>query len=344
MKLHRIRGFSCLSALRPGHDYLPALDEIAALGGTLTRVFCGALPWAGQSPGHVYDRLPAFLDACRERSLHAYLSYITEAGTGYALDGHVREIEDIVTGRDNVLRECANEPWHGSQGGKLDAARLRDLCARMAGPRNPGAPTADEGPEAKAFASFSDFIGPHLNRGHDGTTRRDKWDMIRRIRELELVSAETGLPVIDNEPIGADEASEFGRREADPSVFFTQGVLDGIIAGGIFHSQSGLWADRLGPNQRLCAEAYMAGSNLWPDDVRPAFRNSAVNGGWEDSPVQWHNVNGCTRAYSGIWGDEGLTIALGIRGDHGVRFGHGWRPVDVLAERPGVTVWRVSRA
>jgi hypothetical protein len=337
---HRFMGCTMGAALRPGHDYRPALDEAMALGFTHARTFCGELPWAGQSLRAVYERLPGYLAALRERGLRLYPSYVTEAGRGFNLDAHVRELEALFAGRDDVgPKEAANEPWHPSQGGRLDAARLRSLCEQMAGAKTAGAPQVDEGAGVLVYAGFSDFLGPHLNRGQDGHTRREKWDMVRRIREFELLPG----AVVNNEMIGADEAADFGRREADPNVFFTAGVLDGFIAGGVFHSQSGVWANPLGPNQRLCAEAYVAGARVWPAGVRPSFRNSNVNGGWADSPVAAHDTARCVRAYSGVFGNEGRVIALGITGDHGVRFGAGWRPVEVMAERPGVAVWRVSR-
>lgn len=332
MKLHRIRGVSCLAALRPGHDYRPALDEAAELGADLVRVFCGALPWAGQEIGHVYERLPQFLDACRIRSLHAYLAYITEAGTGYALDAHVREIEQIKAGRDNVLSEVGNEPWHATQGGRLTPERCRELAMRMAGPVGYGAAEDDESP----IYAGGDFVPVHLSRS------RDKWNQVRRVREMEVLTK----PALNQEPIGADEASIPGKREADPSYFFALGALNRLFeVGGVFHSQSGLFAERLGPNQRLCAEAFLHGARIWPDQqVRLIYKNAGHDG----SPVLRARFNdgraepGCTRAYSGVIGNDGFTIALGTVGDPGVEFGNGWRPIEVLADRPGVVVWRVS--
>ena len=67
--IHQILGTSMLAALRPGHDYRPALDEAAALGFNLVRTFCGPLPWCGQERRHVYERLPGFLQDCADRAV-----------------------------------------------------------------------------------------------------------------------------------------------------------------------------------------------------------------------------------------------------------------------------------
>src|SRR5436190_16298418 len=133
--LHAIRGASVLSALRPGHDYRPALDEAFALGFDLVRVFCGALPWCGQRIEDVYANLPTFLAECEARGLNVYLSFNTEAGTGYDLEAHVDRVEGIARNFPVVvLREVANEPWHSTQGDRLQPQRCADLGERMAWP------------------------------------------------------------------------------------------------------------------------------------------------------------------------------------------------------------------
>jgi hypothetical protein len=335
MDIYRIYGHSCLSALRPGWEYRPALDEDQALGSRMVRVFCGALPWCGQELSHVYDRLPTFLDECNARGMDVYCSYITEAGTGYDLEAHVDTIEDIVRGRLNVLREVANEPYHGSQGGRLSPDRCLDLADRMDAPTGLGAPADDESTEYGSGA----FQPWHRDRS------RDQWNQVRRQREGEALSGTLHKPVFDQEGIGAGEVDEPGKREADPSIFFTQAILARLfeLGGTIFHSQNGLDATTLQPNQRACAEAFRDGWFLWNDPRQVSYQNSNVNGGWENSPVQWHNVNTCVRAYSGTVDRDGFTVALGLTADPEIQWGAGWVCQGIMDARPGVTVYRVSR-
>jgi hypothetical protein len=337
MELHTIVGASCLSALRPGHDHRPTLDELAALGVNLVRVFCGALSWAEQTPGDVYMRLPTFLDDCHARGLDAYLSYITDAGTGYDLERHVDELEAMTAGRVNVLREVANEPYHPTQGGRLPWERLSALRDRMAEPAALGAAEDDESDDN----TRGDFGSVHRDRS------RDKWNCVRRVREIEGLSDRAEKAAIDQEPIGAAEVSEPGRRESDPAIFFTQSVLAKIMAvGTVLHSTDGLAAVPFRVNQRMCAQAFIRGSQCW-QGTRLTFKNA----GWHDSPVKdaaFSDRPGGTvvRVYSGVSGDSGITCALGLTGEPKIEWQNGWAPREtdpIVDELPGVIVYAISR-
>src|SRR5688572_25459617 len=107
MRRYRILGCSMLSALRVNHDWRPAADEADRLGFRVWRVFGGRLPWAGQDLRDVYQNLPALLSEARQRGRHVLLDYHTEAGTGYDLEAHTRELEAITADRDNVLKSVA---------------------------------------------------------------------------------------------------------------------------------------------------------------------------------------------------------------------------------------------
>lgn len=339
--IHQIVGASCLAAVRPNHDPRPALDEIAALGFNAVRgPFAGALPWAGQELRHVYEGLPRFLGWCSERGLNAIVPYITEAGTGYDLDAHVRELEGIrASYRKVVLPEVGNESPHPSQGGRLTPERCRDLAAMMVGPVSYGADLDDE---STRYAG-GDYVSIHLDRGRD-----HRWNMVRRVREMLAVSEATGKPILSGEPIGADETEQPGKRCAAPEVFFTLGALNRLFLGGsgVWHSQAGLMAERLGPNQRRCAEAYLAGVRVWPGAERLQY----FNVGHQNSPIVSARFNegdlrkeGCTRSYSGLSGDSGINVTLGISGDPGLSWGNDYWAGEVLGEMPGVRVTRVVR-
>lgn len=335
---HQILGTSMLAPFRPGHDYRPALDEAAALGFTLVRTFCGPLPWCDQTREAVYARLPGFLQDCADRGLNAYLSYVTEAGTGYDIVTHIAEVERIAFYFPAVvLREVANEPWHPTQAGCFSPVDCREYARFMNAPLSFGAAEDDE-----SGTYQGDFVAVHLDRG------RDKWNQVRRVREMLALSESTGKPVLNQEPIGADETSVAGKRESDPSFYYTLGALNRLFLGGngVFHSQSGLMAEVLGPNQLACARAYLQGVRVWPGANRLTYKNV----GQGDSPVTSARFNdgdlskdGCTRSYCGLDGNEGLNVTLGIAGDSGVQWGNGWRPSDVLGRMPSVLVTRVVR-
>lgn len=336
--IYRLCGASCLSALRPGHDPRPALDENVALGFQMVRVFCGPLPWANQTINDVYRNLPSFLGWARERGLHVYEAYHTEAGTGYDLDAHTRELERINADRDNVLREVGNEAPHPTQGERLPPERCHDLSGAMVGPVGYSADIDDD--ESDRYAGGT-FVPWHRDRG------RDLWNDVRRQREGLALQENTSKPVFDQEGKGAAEAAEPGRRESNPAYFYTQSALAQLfnLGGTVFHSDDGLNAVPLRPQQRRCAEAFIRGFRIIPT-TDLAYRNAGHDG----SPVHGATFNdgdtsqaGCTRAYSGIQGGSGYTVALGICDDGNPRLEWDWAHHEIIESDAGVQVYKVAQ-
>jgi hypothetical protein len=243
----------------------------------------------------------------------------------------------------NVLREVANEPWHPTQGGRLPWERLSALRDRMAKPAALGAAADDESDDN----ARGDFGSVHRDRS------RDKWNCVRRVRELEGLSDRVAKAAIDQEPIGAAEQSEPGRRESDPAIFFTQAVLAKIMAvGTVLHSTDGLMAVPFHANQRACAQAFVRGAKCW-SGPRLSFRNAR----WADSPVKtadlldtdpnspYYNPEGTVvRVYSGVSGDSGMTCALGLTGDPKIEWQNGWAPAGIVDQMPGVQVYAIRRS
>lgn len=341
--LHRCLGASLLAALPNGVNYRPALDEAVALGWNIVRVFCGALPWANQTIDQVYANLPTLLAECGSRGLNAYLSYHTEAGTGYDLDRHTDEVEAIARAYPVVvLREVANEADHDTQGDRLPPERCADLAARMAGVCAHGATL--EGDESPKYDG-RDFKAVHLDRG------RDVWNMVRRVREIYAHVERNGQHATNQEPIGADEVDKPGSRCADPAIFYTMGALDRLFdCMAIFHSEDGRYARTLGPTQRRCADSFGAGFRTWPTADVLSYRNAGHAG----SPVRGANFDRVVRCYSGLApsGIEALTVLLGLQQSieyADVELNDGWRWDTLIGQMTGadgklVQVWRTAAA
>jgi len=342
--LHRAVGASMLAPLRPGHDYRPALDEAVGLGWNILRTFCGALPWCGQEIHHVYDHLPTYLGECQARGFNAYLAYHTEAGTGYDLEQHTDEVEAIARSYPVVaLREVANEADHDTQGDRLSPDRCADLADRMDGPTSFGATL--EGDESDTYAG-RDHTSVHLDRG------RDPWNMVRRVREIYAHTERFNRPANNQEPIGAAEADEPGSRCADPAIFHTMALLNRLfdVTVDIYHSDDGLYANRLGPRQLQCAQAFVSGSRVWPTGDVLGYRNA----GHEGSPVRDANFDKVIRVYSGLMpsGVEAMTVALGLTGsvdESQIQLNEGWRWDTLLSRMAGadgrlVECWRTTCA
>jgi len=323
------------------------LDATRALGFNGIRVFAGALRWAGQSAEHARATLPTLLDEAAARGLYVYVSAITDSRDGgYDVEAHLRQVAAIVAQHPNGLLEVANEIGHPTQSDRVNDQPWLLAVARRVIPAGVswalGAPIGTDEPDelGRYRGDGGLFNTAHLDRG------RDKWNQVRRLREIEAISAATRRPAMSGEPIGADEwmggATGTRQRRNDPEFFFTLGALSrGFELGTVFHSQAGLDGQLLGPVQRECAEAFLAGWRALNTTDRLTF----VNAGWPGSPVASANFNhnGIVRAYSYVSGHRGWTVLLGINGDPGVRWGGGWSPVGVVAERPGVQIISITK-
>ena len=190
----------------------------------------------------------------------------------------------------------------------------------------------DEWPYWDEVFTYSRSYGTsHLKR--DGSDA----DRGRRVRELESSSNQANCLFVDDEPLGADETTQPGRRSAEPGVFYLQGVLSRIFeVGSTFHSQAGLTSTPFGPVQQGCAEAFINGSRIVADGVQLTFKNS----GWHDSPVK--EFSGAVRVYSGVGADN---IACVIAPEPGftIETQNGWRVGGVRADVTGCRVLNLVR-
>lgn len=238
------------------------------------------------------------------------------------------------------LLEVANEPYHPTQRRDVHDVATLERWAKRVPQGVPVAlgPSADDESREMAGAPVTTV---HLDRG------RDPWNMVRRIRELETLSADTGRFVVNSEPIGAAEADEPGRRIANASIHAAFGVLSRVFGvGSTWHSESGLRAQLPGPVQQAAADAFIAGSRVVFDATMLSFRNA----GWPGAPIlraRWAEgpprTDATVRAYSGIAGDSGVLVLLGVRGNPGVEIGNGWSLGPSIAEWPELRVSGIRR-
>lgn len=315
---------SALAILKKAHE--PFLDWLVATGFNGCRVFAGALGWAGQSAADAVDALPRFLEACAARGLYCEVTALTDTKDGaYNPRGHVRAIGEICGAHENALVELANEPWHPTQSDLTPTFLASLMSVVPAGVLVAlGAADSDESDE---YAG-GHYVTAHLDRG------RDEWNMVRRVRELEALSDKTRKFVLNNEPIKA------GSQNANPSIYFTMALLNRLFeVGGVFHSDEGLQGVPPAPGSRgqELADAFIEGSRLITSNERVNYQNT----GWTTSPIK--SFTGAVRLYSGITSDRPFVCALGIDGGFGVETQNGWSLGSVIAERPNVRVYELTR-
>lgn len=323
------------------------MDWAAATGFTVLRVLTVLqASWFDLPPLQGVQALLPLLDDAAQRGL--YVELVALAGTvnwsREDLEAQVTAIGAFAELRSNTLVELANENAHPSQHDDLtEPDYLRSLRARIpAGvPVSLGSNCCGQPDEGETLYPGGDYVTVHLDRS------RDDWNLVRRVRELEALSADCACYVVNDEPIGAAEIDQPGRRIADPDIHFTFGALARIFqVGTTFHCEDCLFARVPGPVQQTAAAATIAGTRIVPDTVTLTYKNAGP--AWPDSPVaaftvagQFGDSHSAIRVYSGV-GSTTVTVALGVTGDPGIAWRGNWHPVETLADRGEVIVWRLA--
>lgn len=325
----RINFADALSILARTDDEVRAyLDWVVTTGFNGIRIFCGHLGWSvrEQTLQLVYERLGFVLDESRKRGLYVEVTAITGSANGFDVRQHLATINSIVRPFDNVIVELANEPYHPTQSEDVHKPEfLRNLRGYIDANILVayGAAADDENSEMAG----GDYVTAHLDRG------RDEWNMVRRVRELEVLSDTNRKHVVNNEPIKA------GSQNKNPAIYFTMALLNrGFEVGGVFHSDAGLQSVVHTGEQQALAEAWVRGATLVKTQQRMTFKNAS----WADSPIESFD-GALVRAYSFVSAEESITVVLGITGNYNIKTKNGWSLGPVIAEMPGVKVFKLVR-
>jgi hypothetical protein len=309
-------------------------------GFTVVRVLT-MLPEGGWMTLGVEDgrrALPRLFQLAAEQGL--YVEAVALANTRKApyhtrqfLEEQVAAIGNACAAVNNCVLEIANEPYHGTQADLDDPALMRALQT-MVPKEVPAAWGAGRDYRSDVMAGGT-FVTAHTARSGS------RWTRVARVRELERLSKATGKFVVDDEPIGAAEADVRNRRDADPAVFFAQGILSRVFElGSTFHCEDCLLARVPGPNQQRCAEAFIEGTALVPDDAVLEY----VPAGAKGSPIGMRGLGQESRyAFAGISGDHGWVVLIGVSGPDALEWTNGWRATARVASRPGIQVWTLER-
>ena len=306
------------------------LDEARALGFNGVRVFAGDLGWARQTASSARAALPALLADAASRDLYVEVTAVTDSRSGFDVEAHLRAVSGICAAAANCLIEAANEYYHPTQADLVqDPRRLAAIAGRaIAGSVwSLGAPPFDQLQDGTWPIAAGDFITVHLDRG------RPRWEQLAHLAALAAIAERANRPVISNEPIGAAEAPQRGRRESDPAFFFALGALSRLLElGTVFHSEDGLHARPLRPNQRRCAEAFVAGVASIRSDAR--LRTSAR----ESSPIV--RTSGAAHVLAATDGTRWWVVLLDARRAV-VTLKPGWR--QSITRRGAVAVVEITR-
>jgi hypothetical protein len=287
-------------------------------------------------------RLPALFNKLRARGMGAELVALADTKPqGFNRDTmaiHVASIGRMVEAASLPLSiELFNENAHPTQvDDATDVAFLRELRALIPAPIPVSLGSCCCGlPDTVELYSGGDYSTPHLDRS------RGDYAEVARIKHFYEWPGAKRL-VANDEGIGAAEASIPGKRSANPSRFFAQGILDRLgDLGSTFHFDDGVPAVVPRPNQQTCARAYIDGATLVEGDDTFRFVNDST-GGAITHGADWSKVFKLF-GFINQQGGPSYLVALGVTGDYAPVYVNGWRPVRVVADRPGVQVIEVTR-
>ena len=216
---------------------------------TLVRVLTMADVLFKLSPADGQHALPRLLDMAQKHGLHVEVVALADtAHVTVDMPRHVKAIAEICGRYPNALLEIANEPVHPTQAKAIhDPAFVKSLAGLVP----PGVPVAlgavDMG-EGFAAGTYVTWHAP----------RTAAWPA--EIAHGAALVKKFRKPVVSDEPIGAGETADAGRRDNVPE-HFREAAVAGRKAGigATFHYEGGLHAKLPTAKELACLDAWLAG-------------------------------------------------------------------------------------
>lgn len=292
------------------------LDWAAAHGLTVVRVLTMARHLFELSPDDGRAALPRLLEMAKARGLYVeVVAFADTADVHVEIDRHVREIGAIAAASGNALVELANEPRHPTQSRRIhDPAGLARAARLVPDPVLVALGSAEDD---ERFAA-GDYATVHFSR--DGGRRG--WAHVAALAAGVDLVRKWRKPVVNDEPIGAAEQHEPGRRDNSPERFRAAALLSRMVGlGATFHYEGGLHARVPEGRQRECFDAWQEAWTLLPGDQPLTFGRPGAAG----SPVR--AVKGdYVGAYVAFRDDRAWLLVVGARGPLEAVWADGWRP------------------
>lgn len=247
-----------------GVDLTPFFDERIGLGANVLRVFsmvgwdeCQPRFYPQDFPDY-YPRLRAFADRAADRGVRLEIVVFADAQIvmpdAQARQEHLRRCLEALGDCWNVFIEIANEPFKNLPGGDQEAIDLAMNSSTTL---------------PMATGEYSSWPpAPTCDYGTTHCDRSDDWP--RKCKDLmDRCDESDDTPWIGDEPMGAAEVSEPGRRDADPDnhAWYAAGAQM-FGPGATFHCEDGIHTRTpIGPQQTACAKAFFEALDWMPADA-----------------------------------------------------------------------------
>ncbi len=231
------------------------------------------------------------------------------------LKAHVRRVGEVVSRHPNAVVEIANEPYHGTHRPEVHRDEFLQQLRKEIPANVPVALGAAAYPE---LHTAGDFVTFHSSR----SSAEAGWGTVPDLKIGADFLRKAGKPVVNDEPIGAGQEFEPGRRDDSPERFRAHALLAGLIGlYSTFHYEGGLQA-------RLPAGRELESLRAWRDGTELAGEGpSGIPQVMPPNGTAPARVTGkFVGAYVVVDADRAWTLAYGGGGTE-VTWRQGWSPV-----------------
>jgi hypothetical protein len=330
--------FLLLKRFAAGEDIVPYLDHRRDAGANILRVLTN-VSWGPLAPTDYTDvQLRQFLALVHSRGLRVEVVALADA-LNWSLAqqrAHVQRVLDAVADMGALdFVEVSNEAFKNS---KPPAEVMAGVTRRR-----PDLVMAAGGDNATCD-NLTPFVLDYVTLHNE---RKDEWPRTAK-DELELRDGfgcgdkpgygGAHVPVVSDEPMGAAEANEPGRRSNVADDFYWFAATSQLLgAGGTFHSEAGLTASEPGPAQAAAEQAFFAGLS----SVAPAAQLGLYTRGGLASVPLTHDDAKALRTFCSIQGGTADCVVIRPSADWAAQAVNGWRIVSQAGPRGSrVTVQR----
>jgi hypothetical protein len=230
---------------------------------------------------------------------------------------HVAALGRVISEHGNAVLEIANEPVHPTQAPDVQEP---DVLARLRTRVPAAVPVALGSVERGEGFAAGDYVTWHVPRdaSHDG------WGHVLAIAEGGAISRARRKPVVSDEPIGAGDRLEPGRRDNSPARFRAAALLTRLAGlGATFHYQGGLEGTIPVGRQLECFNAWNSAWTLLPGDIerRGVFRRAGDRG----AAVVSYSTDRALGVFERQTADAAWVVVINPRPSFAAAWANGWR-------------------
>jgi hypothetical protein len=241
----------------------------------------------------------------------------------FDIDAHVRAVARICAQHPNAVLELANEPGHRSQ---VDVVHDPERMQRLAASLPAEVPVSLGSVEYDVRFARGTYVTWHA-------PRKPGWEHVLIVAGGEELVRRFGKPVVSDEPIGAGDRLEQGRRDNAPERFRAQALVSRLAGlGATFHYNGGIQAAMPTATESTCLDAWREGLDAMPRDAARAGTFRRASG---SDPIVAFDPRQVAAVFVRSGDASAWVLAVGVKDNARIRIRAPWRQ-RTLKQWPGV--------